>query len=507
MTVNFSPYTGVFLTLIVVDRHGLREQRERLRKPEGPRPRRRRKRPRDRPSRPLPRPAAHAAGTGAARAERGAALASRIRAAHRRPHRAARAGPVRHIGAPARSFRCTSHDCQTIYRYDRIAGMNATTTEPASAYERLGVHPIVNACGIYTDLGGSTLSPSVWAALGEANATWASIPELLDATGRRIAELIDAEAARVVPGASAAIALSTAACIAGLDGDLNERLPTGAPDRRQVVLQAGHRYKYTRCALLAGAEIVEAGDPDGTTSAQLADALGERTAAILLPAHLDGHHGTVPLAGLAPIARAQGVPVIVDAAYLSYPTELLPSFTRAGADLVCFSAKYFWGPNAGGFVAGRRDLVEAVAELDFTRYEGGPRRTFGRPFKLDRTTILGTLLALEEWLAMDHDARWAGYARRIEAMRGQLAGVERIATTARQFTLDERIVEEAPNALVVEPRAAGAAAAIEAALADGAPRILCVRDGERLVFAVETIPEALDATVVERIRAAAEALA
>ena len=80
-------------------------------------------------------------------------------------------------------------------------------------YKRLGVRRVVNACGIYTDLGGSCLSPSVWAAAEEANRTWASVPELLARSGERIAGLVSAEAARVVPGASAGIALSVAATV------------------------------------------------------------------------------------------------------------------------------------------------------------------------------------------------------------------------------------------------------------------------------------------------------
>ena len=42
--------------------------------------------------------------------------------------------------------------------------------------------------------------------------------ELLDAAGARIAALCGAEAARVVPGASAGIALAIGACIARGDG-------------------------------------------------------------------------------------------------------------------------------------------------------------------------------------------------------------------------------------------------------------------------------------------------
>ena len=82
-----------------------------------------------------------------------------------------------------------------------------------SAYERLGVEPVVNACGIYSEFGGSCLSPTLWEAVGEINQRWASMPELLDRTGELIAELLGVEAARVVPGAAAGIALAVGACI------------------------------------------------------------------------------------------------------------------------------------------------------------------------------------------------------------------------------------------------------------------------------------------------------
>src|SRR3954451_22221174 len=94
-----------------------------------------------------------------------------------------------------------------------------------ASYGALGVRRVINACGIYTDLGGSCLSATVWEAAAEANRTWASVPELLEGAGARIAELVSAEAVRVVPGASAGIALSVAACIARGDGAVSEALP------------------------------------------------------------------------------------------------------------------------------------------------------------------------------------------------------------------------------------------------------------------------------------------
>src|ERR1700754_2100047 len=119
-----------------------------------------------------------------------------------------------------------------------------------SIYSSLGVRRVVNACGIYTDLGGSCLGGAAWAAAGEANSTWASMDELLELSGARIASLCGCEAARVVPGAAAGIALSVGACVARGDGVAMETLPLV---ESVVLMQRAHEYKYARCVALAGA--------------------------------------------------------------------------------------------------------------------------------------------------------------------------------------------------------------------------------------------------------------
>ena len=157
------------------------------------------------------------------------------RGAHRGGNHRRRGGRLPRIRPPAR---CAPAICGV----QNVVGV----------YEALGVRRVVNACGIYTDLGGSVLSPSVWAAAAEANATWASMDELLDAAGARVAALCGAPAARVVPGASAGIALSVGACIARGDGRVAEALPRVDA---VVLMQRGHEYKYARCATLAGARV------------------------------------------------------------------------------------------------------------------------------------------------------------------------------------------------------------------------------------------------------------
>jgi L-seryl-tRNA(Ser) seleniumtransferase len=358
-----------------------------------------------------------------------------------------------------------------------------------SIFDRLGIKPVINACGVYTDLGGSVLSPGVWAAMADVNGSFVSMIELLERTGKILAAKVGAEMARVTPGASAAIALGTAGCLVGMDGGKGELLPdTTGMAKTEVLIQHGHRYKYDRCARLAGAKVVEVG-VEGTTDDELASAIGPKTGLILHPAHLDGGPGTLRLSEVSRIARAKGVPVFVDAAYSNDPPERMRTFTAAGADLVCFSAKYFGGPNAGGFIAGRADIMAAVTEADFTRFESGKYLKFGRAFKLDRQIVVGVVAALEEWFAMDHAARWAGYKRKAEYLVAALVGVPGIKASAEWFSMDERLLPERANCAAIHflPASRHTAASVSAALLAGEPKITTVVLGDVLVAGVDSL--------------------
>lgn len=374
----------------------------------------------------------------------------------------------------------------------------------STVFETLGVRPVINASGVYTDLGGSRIASDVWAAMTEMNERWVRMPDLLDRSGEILAQRVGAQAARVTPGAAAAIMLGIAACMTGDDGKGWEQLPDTSGLRDEVVIQAAHRYRYDRQAWMTGARRVEIGSVDGTDPEELREALSDRTAAILHPGHLDDHGGSLPLEVVAEIAHASRVPIFVDAAYLNYPTSTMKTFVARGADLVCFSAKYFGGPNAGGFVAGRRDLIEAIAGIDFTRYESGEFRTYGRPLKLDRQIVAGVVLALDAWLSMDHEARFASYAARVHEMGLRLGEVPGIAHRPMFFTMDERLVDPQPtNCLVIEfDRSDGRSADIVASeLADGAPSIVCVAEAGRLLFAVDAMNDAEARVTGDRLRA------
>lgn len=370
-------------------------------------------------------------------------------------------------------------------------GVVATTK--SSVYEQLGATPVVNAMGVYTDLGGSMLSPRVLAAMEEANEWFVSIPDLLESTGRAIAELVGAEHARVTPGAAASLALGTAACLTRGEPELVGLLPE---TDGVVLIQQAHRYKYDRCIRVAGARLQEVGDDE------LSGALGGRPCALAFPAHLDGEHGTVSLSDALELAQTAGVPVLVDAAFQVDPPERLRELTATGADLICVSSKYYGGPNAGGFVCGKRKWVDAVAALDFVRFESDEHHRFGRPFKLDRGTIVGVVEGLREWFETDHEARWDGYRRKAEALAERLTGLPGIELTPMCFTMTETLEPQPVNCLHI---AVEEAATIERTLREGNPSIRVHALADALVVAFDTIPDAHEDLLGERLEAALRA--
>jgi L-seryl-tRNA(Ser) seleniumtransferase len=263
-----------------------------------------------------------------------------------------------------------------------------------------------------------------------------------------------------------------------------------------VVIQAGQRYSYDRMPSVAGGVLREVGDAGGTSAAQVEAAIGESTAAVLFPAHLDGQAGTLPFEETAAIAHRKGVPVLVDAAFQVYPVERMRSWTARGADLVGFGAKYFGAPHSSGLLCGRADLVGSAARQGFIAFERQPYRPLGRPFKLDRGEIVAVVVALREWLTLDHGARIARIKGRVDALVGRLAGLPGV------------VAEGVPEAnfgapglrLRVDPAGGRGAPELRAALESGSPSIVADAHDGALYFNLSLVAEADDATIADRLR-------
>ncbi len=368
----------------------------------------------------------------------------------------------------------------------------ATTTTASGIYEQLGVTPVINARGNNTVLGGSTPSARVRRAMQDAERYYVDMQQLLERSGQVIADLLECEAAYVTPGAAAALALGAAACITGADSDKIARLPDTAGMKATILLQTGHRYHYQRAVTVPGAHVVE------VEPSQLESALGPDVAAVLFPAHLDGAHGTRSLAQVIEAAHARGVPVVVDAAGRIYPLDKFKSYTRAGADLVAFGAKYFGALNASGILCGRKDLVAAATLHGFIGFETVAwEKSFGRPLKLDRQSIVAVVTALQEWFEMDHEARLASYERRLQVIASELEGAPGVTPSiVRNDGPSARVLR-----LAIDPgKARGDVATIVDTLWSGTPAIAVGRDGDAAITVnPSTLREEDDGLVAARI--------
>ena len=373
-----------------------------------------------------------------------------------------------------------------------------------NVFERIGATPIINALGIYTKLGGTIISPTVWQAMTESNDWAVEMSDLLDASGKHLATFLGVDAARVVPGVAAGLPMSLAACLIAEDSSAVERLPDTTGLRSGVVVQAAQQYKYLRACWLSGGHPVWAGTEERTTREDLEAAFADPSVfAAVYPAHLEPYRDAVGLAEFAEIAHAHDIPVVIDAAFMSYPPSQTTHYAGLG-DVVLFSAKYFYGPNGGGFAYGRPDLIENLGKLDFTAFETSEWKTFGRSFKLDRHTVVATVLALEEWFAMDHEERWGTYRRMVKTLEDALKGRPGIQALPKFFAPVEGLEDEPVNCVVIKVDAARAGISAEAlhqALYDGTPRIVAHLEDGDVIVCVESMRAGQDGEVAARLAA------
>ena len=156
----------------------------------------------------------------------------------------------------------------------------------ASIYQTLGVRRVINGRSYSTKVGGSLMAPEVLRAMQEAAESFVRIEDLQEAASKVIAELTGAEAGIVTSGASAALTLAMAACIARLDVAKMNALPDTQGSRNQVIIQRLHRNDYDHALRVAGAEIIEVGFNYATFPYELDQAINEKTAAVFFLAGL-----------------------------------------------------------------------------------------------------------------------------------------------------------------------------------------------------------------------------
>ena len=312
-------------------------------------------------------------------------------------------------------------------------------------YRQFGIRPVINGRSYSTKVGGCLMAPEVIQAMQEAAQSFVRIPDLQEVASREIAAVTGAEAGLVTSGASAALTLAMAACIAGLDPRTMNQLPDSRGFRNQVIVPRLHRNDYDHALRTAGARIVEVGYNDSTFTYELENAINDKTAAIFFLASQGG--GSLPLRVTAEIAHRHQVPVIVDAAAELPPPENLKSFISRGADLVAFSGgKHIHGPQSTGFLCGKKDLIlsanlqqqdmDVFPEtwfyrdlIDQGKLVGPPHHGIGRGYKVGKEEIVGLLTALRTYSKRDFESELKQWSERVRQIVDGLANIKGLTTS------------------------------------------------------------------------------
>jgi L-seryl-tRNA(Ser) seleniumtransferase len=200
------------------------------------------------------------------------------------------------------------------------------------------------------------------------------------------------------------------------------RLPdtTGIPN--ELIVHRSHRIGYDQMFRAAGARFVEIGIPGGTERWEYEAAFTDRTAAV---AYIDSPGvgpGALDFATVVEVAHARNVPVIVDAASTLPPISHLTRWIAAGADLAIYSGgKGIRGPQDSGLLAGRKDLIEAA------RANSNPRAAIARAAKVSKEAMVGLAVAIDLFMARDHQAEFAVKKEQAEVLRSGVAAMSSVA--------------------------------------------------------------------------------
>jgi L-seryl-tRNA(Ser) seleniumtransferase len=395
-----------------------------------------------------------------------------------------------------------------------LVGATRKRLENATA---LPLRRTINATGVvvHTNLGRAPLSPAALAAMQEVGEGYSNLEFDLE-TGARgsrhehvsglLRRLTGAEDALVVNNNAAALLLA----LAGLAQDREVIISRGE------LVEIGGGFRIPDVLRQSGAELVEIGTTNRTYARDYADALGERTGALLW-VHTSNYRviGFVHAPGLdelAEVAHVHDVPLIADLGSGSLldtvrfglaREPLVQEVVAAGADLVCFSGDKLLGGPQAGIVVGSSALVGKLKRHPLTR-----------AIRPDKATLaaLGATLAhyvmgeaeriVPVWRMIGASpAEIESRARRaIEALGDAGSGWE-IGDGSSAVGGGSLPGETLPTRVLLAPRRTGAAQ-LAAALRKQRPAVVGRIERDRLVLDLRTVLPEEDATLIEVLRTA-----
>ncbi|HLZ48510.1 MAG TPA: L-seryl-tRNA(Sec) selenium transferase, partial [Candidatus Limnocylindria bacterium] len=265
----------------------------------------------------------------------------------------------------------------------------------------------------------------------------------------------------------------------------------------------------------SGAKLVEVGTTNRTYVRDYANAITEKTGAILR-VHasnfaLRGFVAKAASADLASLCRERGIAFIhdlgsgtlLDAARFGLGREeTVPEAVRDGADVVTFSGDKLLGGPQAGIAAGRR---EAIAKL-----RTHPLMRALRPDKLTIAALVATVAAYRDGTAVETIPIWrliaatpAALARRAKAIAARLdaAGIAATVVETESTVGGGSLPEETQPSRGVALAAASAARAVGALRKADPPVIARIVD-DRVVLDLRSVLPEQDETLTNAVIAA-----
>ncbi len=301
-------------------------------------------------------------------------------------------------------------------------------------YDKLGIDKIINAAGTYTYLTAAVMPPEVQRAVAKAALHPVVLKDLQKASGEYLAKKLRCEAALVSSGASAALTLATAACVASANNLKPEQIPQEVGGmKNEVIVQKAHRYEYDHAMQLCGVRIVEV-----VTVEDYRNAFTRKT--VMTNFFNAAEAGEIDRKTWLNIAHQHGVPCHLDAAADMPPVENLWKYTEMGFDLVCFSGgKGIRGPQNAGLLLGRKKLIDLAVQNDNPNSDA-----VGRGMKVAKEQIVGMVAAVDWLLSRDEAADQAEYRRRADVIA---AAVKNVPTMKSEIFVPE-IANHVPHLIL-----------------------------------------------------------
>jgi L-seryl-tRNA(Ser) seleniumtransferase len=301
-------------------------------------------------------------------------------------------------------------------------------------YDKLGVDKIINAAGTYTYLTAAVMPPEVQRAVAKAALHPVVLKDLQRASGEYLAKHLRCEGALVTSGASAALTLATAACIAAANDAKPEQIPQEVGGmKNEVIVQKTHRYEYDHAMQLCGIRIVEV-----VSVEDYRKAFTSKT--VMTNFFNAAEAGEIDRKIWLEIAHEHGVPCHLDAAADVPPVENLWKYTEMGFDLVCFSGgKGMRGPQNAGLLLGKKKLIDLATSNDSPNSDA-----VGRGMKVAKEQIVGMVAAVDWVLSRDEAADQREYRRRADLIA---AAVKDIPTMKSEIFIPE-IANHVPHLIL-----------------------------------------------------------